>query len=134
MTSHCVCEGSWGSFHQLSQPRDPCFFLSLLFCIGEQVIYSIAGFFSFLFQAYNNIDISVFFFGFSSCKGYYRVLSRVPCAIPWILVDYFINSSMYMLVSTGSFLPAHHLSLLLSEDQLWKKPCLFKCIWSAPYK
>ena len=41
-----------------------------------------------------------FFFLFSAELGYYRELSRVPCAIQWILVDDFINSSLYMLIWT----------------------------------
>ena len=32
---------------------------------------------------------------------YHRELSRVPCAIQWILVDDFINSSLYMLIWTS---------------------------------
>ena len=42
------------------------------------------------------------------------MLSRVLCAILWVLADYFINTSVYMLISTCSFLPAHHLSLLVT--------------------
>ena len=38
----------------------------------------------------------IFFFRFFSIIGYYRILSIVPCAIQWVLVVYFIYSSMYM--------------------------------------
>ena len=41
-----------------------------------------------------------FFFLFLAKLGYYRELSRIPCAIQWILVDDFINSSLYVLIWT----------------------------------
>ena len=45
------------------------------------------------FQAYNKviqsyIHIYPFFFRFFSHIGYYRILSRVPCALQQVLVDY----------------------------------------------
>ena len=42
----------------------------------------------------------IFFFGFFSYIGY-RVLSRVPCAIQWVLVDCFINSMVFPVVMYG---------------------------------
>lgn len=35
-----------------------------------------------------SIDVYMFLFGISSSIGYYRVLSRVPCPIQWVLLDY----------------------------------------------
>ena len=45
------------------------------------------------------INIYLFFFRFFFHLGYHRILSRVPCAIQEVLVDYlfFIYSSEYML-------------------------------------
>jgi len=41
-------------------------------------------------------------FMFSSHIDYYRVLNRVPGAIQWVLVDCFVNSSVFMISE-----PAH---------------------------
>ena len=37
--------------------------------------------------------------------GYYKILNRVPCAIQWVLVDYFIYSNVYMLIPSFWFIP-----------------------------
>ena len=47
----------------------------------------------YLFQVYSKVNqlhiyVYPFFFRFFSHIGYYRVLTRVPCAIQWTLVDY----------------------------------------------
>lgn len=85
------------------------------------MIYSVAGFVitAVFSSVYRNlislyIDLPVCFFGSSSHIGYSRVLSRDPCAVAWVLVDYFINRSVYMLTSSCSCLPAHHLSLSIT--------------------
>ena len=41
--------------------------------------------------------------------GYYRVWNKCPCVMQWILVIYFINSSVQILVWSNSFLHAPHL-------------------------
>ena len=38
------------------------------------------------------------FFRFFSHIGSYRVLNKIPCAIQLVLVDYFIYSSVHMLI------------------------------------
>ena len=53
------------------------------------------------FQVYRKVIqfytyMYIFFFRFFSIIGYYRILSIVPCAIQWVLVVYFIYSSMCM--------------------------------------
>ena len=98
------------------------------------MIYSVAGFLiaAVFSSVYRNlislyVDLCVCFFGFSSHISYSRVLSRVPCAVAWVLVDYFINSSVYMLTSTCLCLPAHHLSLSVTTGFSSKsvRLCLF---------
>ena len=49
-------------------------------------------------------------FGCFSHIGYWRVLNRVPHAIPWVLLDYFINRSVYMNQLTSP----HPLSFLVT--------------------
>ena len=46
------------------------------------------------FQVYSKVIDMYLFFKFSSHVGYYRILSRVPCAIQ--LVIYFKYSSVYL--------------------------------------
>ena len=41
--------------------------------------------------------------------GYYRVGGECPCVIEWVLVIYFINSNVHILVWSNSFLHAAHL-------------------------
>ena len=46
------------------------------------------------------VYIYLFFFRFFSHKAYYRVLSRIPCAIELVFADYlYIYNSVYMLSS-----------------------------------
>ena len=48
----------------------------------------------------------LFFFRFFSHIGYYRVLSRLPCAVHRSLsVDYFVHKSVSMLIPTSYFIP-----------------------------
>ena len=61
-----------------------------------------------------------FFFLFLAELGYYRELSRVPCAIQWILVDGFINSSLYMLIWTS--LVAQMIKNLPAMQKTWFDP------------
>ena len=58
-----------------------------------------------------------FFFLFLAELGYYRELSRVLCAIQWILVDGFINSSLYMLIWTS--LVAQMIKNLPAMQETW---------------
>ena len=53
------------------------------------------------------IVVYMCFFGFFSHLVYYAVLIRGPRCL-------FIKSSVYMFISTCSFLIAHHLSLLVT--------------------
>ena len=45
-----------------------------------------------------------FFYGHFSHIGYYRVLSRGPCAVQQVII-YFIFSSVYMSVPVSQFIP-----------------------------
>ena len=48
----------------------------------------------------------LFFFKFFSHLGYYRIASRVPCAIQQVLVYYyFIFSNVYMLTPNFQLIP-----------------------------
>jgi len=49
--------------------------------------------------------------------GYHRILSRVPCAVQWVLVLYFIFGSLRLQTPNSGFYPPSHFSL-------WQ-PCLF---------
>ena len=40
----------------------------------------------------------MFFFSFIPHVGHYRMLSRVPCALQWVLVGYFINTSVSVIL------------------------------------
>ena len=44
---------------------------------------------------YISVCLSILFFGSFSILGYYKFLNIVPCAIPQVLVIYFICSSVY---------------------------------------
>ena len=72
-----------------------CFFTRFLFQIGVQLIYKLQ-MNSRVIQSYTYID--PFFFRFFSHTGYYRILSRVPWAVQWVLVDYllYIQSCVYV--------------------------------------
>ena len=56
-----------------------------------------------LFSKVNQSESTPLFFRFF-CHIHYRVLSRVPCAIQWVLI-YFIHSSRHMSILISQFIP-----------------------------
>ena len=72
-----------------------CFLTQFLFQIGVQLIYKLQ-MNSRVIRSY--IHIEPFFFRFFSHTDYYRILSRVPWAVEWVLVDYlsYIQSCVYV--------------------------------------
>ena len=48
--------------------------------------------------------------------SYYRVWSKFPCVIQWVLVIYFINSIVHILVWSYSFLHGPHLYILVTGN------------------
>ena len=68
-------------------------YIFIILCTLLYYIIYIALFLAFFGYSYT------LFFGFFSHIGYYRILSRVPCAISRsLLLIYFIYSRMYMLI------------------------------------
>ena len=49
-------------------------------------------------QQNDSVVHTLLFFRFFSLIGYYKILSRVPCAIEKVFVNYFIHSSVYLLI------------------------------------
>ena len=65
------------------------------------------------------------FFRLFSHISYYRVLSRVPCAIWWILLICSIYSSVYMSTPISQFISSHS---LLFKNFYWSRVDLQGCI------
>ena len=62
------------------------------------------------------IPTILFFFRFFSLICYYKILSIIPCAIQYfLLIIYFIYSSVYMLIPNFYFIPPP-LSLLVTRS------------------
>ena len=49
------------------------------------------------------IDVYMLHFGFYSCICYYREWSIIPFVTQWVLVIYFLNGSVHMLVQVALF-------------------------------
>ena len=82
----------------------------------------------FSFQVYSKViqlytDMYLFFFKVFSHLGYYRVLSRVPCAIysTSFLVIYFKCSSVYMSIPNSQSIPRADLRKTIQGRPLWKE-------------
>lgn len=70
-----------------------------------------------LFRLY--LDVYMYFYGFPSHIAYPTVSCRVPCALQWVLVDYFIKTSVHMFISTGEFLGAGTISYFSRSVRLF---------------
>ena len=59
-------------------------------------------------SVYIYVCVCVFCLRFFSMVGYYKILSRLPCAIQWVLVVYyFIYRSVYVNPNLLIYLPLH---------------------------
>ena len=82
-----------------TQHQSLCLKLVILFffflIIGVQLTYNVV-LVSGVEQSESVIHKHTFFFGFFSWVGYYRVLSKFPCAIPWVPVTYVFCVQQYI--------------------------------------
>ena len=77
-----------------------------------------------LFIIHSCIYIYIYIFGFFH-RDYYRVWSKFPCVTQRVLVIYFINSSVPVIVWSSSFLYAPHLYILVTESLFSKSVRLY---------
>ena len=92
-----------------------CFFFFFLFLLPQLVS---------LFLIHRHIIIRIYIFVFFHID-YYRVWSKFPCVKQRVLVIYFINSSVPVIVWSSPFLHAPHLYILVTESIFSKSVRLY---------